>query len=288
MDSVDIIKVCARRWYVMLPILIGAAGVSHQLVQAQQQSYTAYASYGWVQPGLTSQDDVEKNPLGTTGDTLIGAALEAQLNSREAQADLGSASTRGWGPGEPANKRSYDVRIPQFETTYEVRTWGEDEQEVRDVVERVIDAAPGIAEDLQIRANVPPEQRYEPFVLAPTQVEALPSSGWVKLVVAVMGVGLLMGAAWSVVVDRSMRWRRTRRTAAARPGAARTAAAPPPPGSDEPRGRPHQGTGRQRRDEQGRDEQGGDEQGGDDAPDHEPVADATRTGAVGGRPSPPR
>lgn len=212
MDSIDIAMVSVRRWYVMLPILVGAAGVSYQLVQAQEPTYTAAASYGLVQPDLTPGDNLtESSPLGSAGDLLVGAALEARLNSREAQAELGTGDTRGWGPGDVVNTRSYDVRIPQFESTYEVRAWGEDEQEVRDVVERVIAAAPDITDELQIMANVPPPQRYQPFVLAPTQVEELPSTGWVKLVIAVMGVGLLMGAAWSVVVDRIMRGRRTRR-----------------------------------------------------------------------------
>lgn len=215
MDAVDIVKVCVRRWYVMLPILVGAAGVSSQLVQGQETTFTAAASYGLVQSELTpgSGADAEANPLGSAGDILVGAALEAQLNSRETQDLLGGGDTRGWGPGEVANGRSYVVRIPQFETTYEVRAWGEDEQEVRDVVERVIEAAPTFTNELQVRANVPPSQRYRPFVLAPTQVDVLPSAGWVKLVLAVMGVGLLMGAAWSVVVDRALQWRRSKRHA---------------------------------------------------------------------------
>lgn len=208
MDAIDIVKVCVRRWYVMLPILAGAAGVSSQLAQSQETTYTAAASFGMVQPALTPGARDEANPLGAGGDVLIGKALEAQLNSRETQAELGEDGTRGWGPGEAASARSYVVRIPPFETTYEVRAWGEDEQAVRDVVERVIEAAPGVTDQLQVRANVPPSQRYRPFVLAPTQVDVLPTAGWVKLVVAVMGVGVLMGAAWSVVVDRGLRWRR--------------------------------------------------------------------------------
>ena len=49
MDVVDILKVCFRRWYVMLPILLGAVGVSYQLVQTQETTFTAAASYGLVQ-----------------------------------------------------------------------------------------------------------------------------------------------------------------------------------------------------------------------------------------------
>lgn len=229
MDAVDIIKVCGRRWYVMLPILVGAAGVSSQLVQAQETTYTAAASYGLVRPGPATGADAEADPFGAAGDVLVGEALEAQLDSRETQARLGSDDTRGWGPGDAQNLRSYDVRIPEFETTYEVRAWGEDAQEVRDVVERVIAAAPDIAGELQARAGVTPPQRYEPFVLAPTQVEALPSGGTVKLVVAVMGIGVLMGAAWSVVVDRALLWRRTRRARAGEPAADDDLAAGPEP-----------------------------------------------------------
>ena len=216
MDAVDILKVCLRRWYVMLPILLAAAGVGYQLLQAQQVTYSAAASYGLVQPGLgKSGDQNQASPLGPGGDALVGEALEAQLNSRETQARLGSELTRGWGPGEAVNHRSYYVHIPLYETTYEVRTWGESEDEVRAVVDRVLEAAPDIADEAQDRVGVPASQRYQPFVLAPTQVEALPATSSAKLLVAVMGVGLLMGAAWSVVVDRLMRGRRERKREAA-------------------------------------------------------------------------
>jgi hypothetical protein len=191
-DAVDILKICFRRWYVMLPILIGAAGVSYQLIETQETTYTAAASYGLVQPRLTAgTPEAERNPLGSDGSDLVGAALEAQLNSRVTQQQLGSETTRGWGPGESDNGSSYSVKIPMFETTYEVRAYGPDEQAVQDVVNRVIEAV-----------------RYEPFVLAPTQVDALPATSALKLVIAVMGVGTLVGAAWSIVADRLLRRRR--------------------------------------------------------------------------------
>lgn len=208
MDAVDILKICLRRWYVMLPILLGAAGVSYQLVQSQETTYTAAASYGLVQPRLTSGvASGERNPLGTDDSDLVGAALEAQLNSRATQQRLGSDTTRGWGPGEADNDSSYSVKIPMFETTYEVRAWGSDEQEVQDVVNRVLEAAPGIADELQSRAGAPAPVRFEPFVLAPTQVDALPATSALKLMIAVMGVGVLVGAAWSIVADRLLRRR---------------------------------------------------------------------------------
>lgn len=209
MDAVDILKICFRRWYVMLPILIGAAGVSYQLIESRETTYTAAASYGLVQPRLTSATgELERNPLGSDGSDLVGEALEAQLNSRVTQQQLGSESTRGWGPGESDNGSSYSVKIPMYETTYEVRAYGPDEQEVQDVVNRVIEAAPDIADELQTRAGAPTAVRYEPFVLAPTQVDALPATSTLKLVIAVMGVGTLVGAAWSIVADRLLRRRR--------------------------------------------------------------------------------
>lgn len=230
MDAVDILKICFRRWYVMLPILLGAAGVSYQLLQAQETTYTAAARYGLVQPRLTATTGtaVERNPLGTDDNKLVGAALEAQLNSREAQAELGTDSTRGWGPGEVNNGSSYSVKIPLYETMYEVRAWGTDEQEVRAVVDRVIEAAPKIADDVQARAGAPAAVRYEPFVLAPTQVDVLSSSSGTKLVIAVMGVGVLVGAAWSIVADRLLRqWTPVRRRAS-RPVTTASAAAGTP------------------------------------------------------------
>lgn len=208
MDAVDILKICLRRWYVMLPILIGAAGVSFQLVQSQETTFTASTSYGLVQPRLPVETGTgERNPLGTDDSVLVGEALEKQLNSRETQKELGSPDTRGWGPGEVDNGSSYSVKIPEYETTYEVRAWGSDEQEVATVVNRVMQQAPRIADELQTRAGASAAVRYEPFVLAPTQVDALPATSSMKLVIAVMGVGVLVGAAWSIVADRLLRAR---------------------------------------------------------------------------------
>ena len=253
MDTIDILKICFRRWYVMLPILLGAAGVSYQLMQAQVTTFTAATSYGLVQPDLPAGSVDERNPLGADGKALVGAALEAQLSSREMQAKLGSAATRGWGPGEIRNDSSYSVKIPQNETTYEVRAWGEDEQAVRDVVERVIKAAPRIADEVQAQVGAPAAVLYRPFVLAPTQVEALPSTSRMKLVVAVMGVGGLMGAAWSIVADRILRQverRRPERRANVAPAPDRVDPPMPPP-SMEPEAPPEleaqEETGVQRR-----------------------------------------
>ena len=81
-------------------------------------------------------------------------------------------------------------------------------QEVEAVVDRVLKAAPAIADELQSRAGAPAVVRYEPFVLAPTQVDELPATSTMKLVIAVMGVGGLVGAAWSIVADRLLRRRR--------------------------------------------------------------------------------
>lgn len=209
MDAVDILKTCLRRWYVMLPILLGAAGVSYQLVGSQETTYTAATSYGLVQPQLpVNASEADRNPLGADGKALVGAALQAQLNSQETQRELGSAATRGWGPGQSANGSSYSVEIPMYQTTYEVRAWGQDAQAVREVVDRVVAAAPGITDELQSRAGAPAGVRYKPFILAATQVEALPSTSAAKLVVAVMGVGVLVGAAWAIVTDRLLGRRR--------------------------------------------------------------------------------
>lgn len=231
MDAVDILKICFRRWYVMLPILLGAAGVSYQLVQSQETTFTAAASYGLVQPQPAPGAQPERNPLGADGSVLVGAALEAQLNSRETQQKLGGGVTRGWGPGEVENGSYYSVKIPQFESTYEVRAFGEDEQTVRDAVNRVIEAAPEIAVEIQTRVGVPPSVRYEPFVLAPTQTDTLASTSGMKLVVAVMGVGVLVGAAWSIVADRALRRRVPAERPAPRPVAPAERAARRPSGS---------------------------------------------------------
>ena len=204
MDTVDILKICLRRWYVMLPILLGAMGVSYQMVQAQETTFTAATSYGLVQPGTSRWLASEPRQPPRRRRQRPG---RRRPEARTTPARRGAAWQRRHarlGPGGVDNDSSYSVQIPEAD---DVRgsclgRGREGRPRRREPCGR---GRPGIARQLQSQVDVPAEMRYEPFILAPTQSEALPSTSGKKLVVAVMGVGVLMGAAWSIMADRALR-----------------------------------------------------------------------------------
>ena len=138
MDAGDILKVCFRRWYVMLPILVGAAGISYQLIQSQETGYTAATSYGLVEPRLAGPASRSATRSATT--RLVGAALEAQLNSRETQLELGSDATQGGDRGRRATARLLG-EDPQFRRRTR-SAWGRAPTGGADVVDRVLEEAP--------------------------------------------------------------------------------------------------------------------------------------------------
>ena len=231
MDVLDVLRVCLRRWYVVLPFIILALGAGFGLARQQKPSYTAFASYALVfhDPDTSSSSErspLEQNPLGAT---LLGEALVGDLMSGPSQRAFGGAGNRGTAPGQPSDKNaSYSVSRPQdasgqrFES-YQVQTWGEDPVGVRRVVDSVVAAAPARAAAIQDRADAPRRSRYTVFVTSSTEVAELPPPSKVKFVVAVLGLGILSGSALSLIVDRILRSRRVKRSAKLPPDASQPA-----------------------------------------------------------------
>ena len=128
--------------------------------------------------------------------------------SRKTQVELGGTGNSGTAPGEAVDGTLFTVLPPpQGTATYYVKTWGPDEKGVRAVLDGVLAAASAKTADIQKKAGAPEQSQYTTFVTAPTQVTELPAQSGTKMILAVAAIGLLAGAALSLVVDRTIKRR---------------------------------------------------------------------------------
>ena len=206
MDALDVARVCVRRWWVIVPVLLLAWGASLGLAKQVKPEYSAFASYALLykqtQPvKADAPNPLNSNPLAVDGGVLLGEAVAASLLSADTQAALGYGN-RGSAPGQADTGSSYSVSIPQGAKAYFVQTWGGSPASVRATVDAVLAAAPGRAQQIQSRAGAPDGSQLTAFVTAPTQVIELPPQSKVKILLPVLGVGLMAGAALSLIVDR--------------------------------------------------------------------------------------
>ncbi|MGV1009221.1 MAG: hypothetical protein ACOYBY_11525 [Dermatophilaceae bacterium] len=218
-DALDIVVVCVRRWWVMVPILALAAAVGLNLTHDQKPVYAASGGYALVyahyDPSANAngaQDPRSPNPLSANGGALIAEALIADFMTSKTQIELGGTGNSGAGPGEAANGAHFTVQAPTPGlSTYLVKSWGPDEEGVRAVVDGVLASAPVKAADIQKTAGAPEMSQYTTFVTAPTQVAEMPAQSATKMLVAVFAIAIMAGAALCLVVDRLIK-RRSEKT----------------------------------------------------------------------------
>ena len=215
MDALDVLKVCVRRWWVMLPIIGLAVGVGFGLVRQQQPMYGAYASYALIyadtQPrAVDDPDPILQNPLAANNGSLLGEALVADLMSSDQQEALGDPGMSGTDPNQSSDGTRFTVGAPSNSHSYYVNAWGPDPQILRNSIDAILGALPAEAEEIQTRAGAPANAQLEPFVTTQTQVTELAPGSPMKVLLALLGVGLLAGAAVSIVVDRLVARRRQR------------------------------------------------------------------------------
>ena len=206
MDSLDVIKVCLRRWYVFFPLILLAAGAGVGLGKQVKPTYTATGSYSFIYPtpeAITATSDPRnRNPLVTQGNTsLLGEAVQANLTSKVVEDAIGG-NNRGYAPDETPTETHYSVTLPPQSASYVIKTWADSQQEAADVVKAVLAAAPKAATEVQTASGAPDASHFRPFITAATQTEELPPQSPAKLLLTVLAIGAVAGAALSLLVDR--------------------------------------------------------------------------------------
>jgi hypothetical protein len=235
-DALDVLKICLRRWYVVLPVVLLSLAAGVGLASQQKPTYTAFGSYALVYHSpkhvKEGEDPTEPNPLATDGAVVLGEALVADFMSGASQTTLGGVGNSGTAPREAKDGTSYTVDLPDGSQSYVVQTWGPDPESLRRVVDSVLAAAPQRAAQIQERAGAPTKSQYTTFVTGSTQLTKLPLTSTPKLIVAMLGVGILAGSALSLVVDRLLRSRKDRAARRVPPVRERSIDEPTPDGYD--------------------------------------------------------
>lgn len=215
MDALDVLKVCLRRWYVGLPIVLLAAVVGAGLSQDRSIDYSGSASIALIYETPASQQPntdgpLSRNPLAGNNGSLLYEAILADLNSPQSQLEIARGSTSGVPPTEAANGSRFSAYVPQDKQSITVAAYGTDPTAVRTTVDRAVAATTLKAKQIQDRAGVPPAGQLTTFLTVGTQLSSLPPASPTKLIAAVVAVGVLAAAALSILVDRLMSRRRKR------------------------------------------------------------------------------
>lgn len=221
MDTIDIARVCKRRWYIFLPIFVLSIVVALYLKVSSPPTWvgTGQLTLVYHRPAALSAnapDPLTLNSLGSNNGVLLESVLIADLNSATTQKELGSPKTTAAVPGSTAGG-SFLVELDQSSQLVTVSCAGKNPTDVLAVVNRVMAAAPQRAKEIQTHAGVAQSSQMTTFVAVPPAVDSKGASG-TKLMVASAGVGIAVGAALSLLLDGITRRRgpRSRRRRGAR------------------------------------------------------------------------
>jgi hypothetical protein len=208
--------VCLRRWYIFGIMLLMAFSASRGLGNERVPVYASTGNFAVIyrapadlKPG--TPDPRDANPLAAGGGTLLKQSIVNDLRSANSQRELAPQTLMGTDPSTPPDGSRFAVETAQNSATVTISTWGTDKRLVRETVTRILGAAAERAKTIQDSVGAPATGRLTTFVTLPTQTTELPPPSKIKLMIAVMGVGVIAGAALSLLYDRLMTKRKLRR-----------------------------------------------------------------------------
>lgn len=218
MDTLDVLRICVKRWFVFLPILLLAYYSSQSLSTDRRPVYSATGSFAVIyharsalKPGQA--DPRQLNPLAAGGGSLLKQALLTDLRSPGTQSALASPGVTGTSPSGVADGSLFSVTSTATSATVGIVTYGPNQAAVAGTVDRVLAASSTKARQMQDRAGAPAAGRLDTFVTLPTQTTVLAPPSKLKLVIAVLAAGVIAGAGLSLLFDRLLvKWRRRRAT----------------------------------------------------------------------------
>lgn len=216
MDTLDVARVCLRRWYVFGYVLLVAFAASLGLGNERQPVYMSTGNFAVIyrateSPKPDQPDPRELNPLAAGGGSLLKQSIVNDLRSGQSQRALAGPEVKGAGPSDPPDDSRFNVETATNSATVTITAFGLDRNMVHTTVDRVLAAAAGRAKSIQDSVGAPTSGRLTTFVTLPTQTTELPPPSKVKLMIGVMAVGAIAGAALSLLFDQLMTKRKQRR-----------------------------------------------------------------------------
>lgn len=209
MDIWTVLKACARRWYVFLPILGAALWIGNARVEAMPPVYYAESSAALTGPALVPGDTpgeiIEVNPFQTMGGSLntttqIMVTVMDSIPKREAFFDEGV---------------TLDYEVSRDDAVIYFYVEGDDPTSVAETSARLVELLDVEVATLQSKPVEAPESRIRAVPLALPLVAERDTGAGLQLL-AVIGILGLLGAAGAAVVVDGIARQRARRAEARR------------------------------------------------------------------------
>ncbi|MDH6196224.1 hypothetical protein M2272_002867 [Mycobacterium frederiksbergense] len=213
MDLFDVVRSCARRWYICLPLLLIAAWFSYGKYSAVQPAYYSQAVIGFAGPSSRVEYAQAGTPISRNGlldaggadlianMTALGLREPAVIDAVVSGGGLPDYSSRMF----PTPPGSAPIPLVMIEET------GADPAAVTRTLELIVEQSTGTVENLQKQAGVAPDQMATPLIVMPPTAPsaAMPSRTRSTATIFVAGAGLTVVA--TVLADILLGWLAARR-----------------------------------------------------------------------------
>lgn len=239
MDLFDAVKACARRWYVVLPLLAIVGWYTHTVYESVKPVYYSNAVISLAPPNFRVDQNLDGSPvprnglLDVGGAPLIANMVALGLSDPKvlAQVAIAGGQPNYTAKMFPAGPNMPDLPLVMIEATELTQA-----DATVTVTLAAAQAAP-VLQSIQQQAGVPDDQMVKAFIVSPPTPPAagIPSRTrtTVALLVAGAGLSLLAGLVVDVLVMRWSARRRNRQSpgeqANPRPPAPTEATVPPEP-----------------------------------------------------------
>lgn len=235
MDMLGILRICARRWFVFLPLVLIGVIVADQLADGTKPEYESAVRVVAIAPAAEQPRVAEGkvqpiNPyLGSGGARLLLSTIGERLQTNSARTAVEA------GGGE----RDYEMVIARTSDVLSFETVSESRPAARQTSVTLGELAIAEAQVVQEEAGVQPELFLQVRLMYPVDLPTELPSAAMKVRIFGIGAGLAVAAAAAVLVEGLVIAFRRWRTARASRGT--TVGTPPPPpdgGNTEPSSTP--------------------------------------------------
>ena len=219
MDLFDVVRSCARRWYVLLPLLAIVTWFSYSTYSSVQPVDDLNAVVGLAAPSNRVDNPpqgaaISRNGLLDVGGAALIANMTALGLSEPAVVDRVVAA--GGLPDYDAKMFPGPLTMPQLPLIM-IEATNADQAAVSMTVELVVAQAEVTMRTLQQQARVPDDQMVVPFVVAPPSAPAAGMPARTRSTIAIFVAGLGLSVVVTVLIDVVLVRRRQRIKAAPQP-----------------------------------------------------------------------
>lgn len=222
MDIWTVLKACARRWYVFLPILGIALWIGNARVEAMPPVYTAESSAALTGPALIPGDEageiIEVNPFQS-----LGGSLNTTTQILVSVMDSGPKRDQFVEQGI-----TLDYEVTQDDAVIYFYVEGDDPVEVAETSARLVELLDVEVATLQTKPVEAPESRIRAVPLTLPVAGERDTTAGLQLLAVIGVLGLLLAAGAAVLADGLVRLR-ARRTEQRRTDAVEATAWVEPP-----------------------------------------------------------